>query len=273
VARAQPEQPSAVAEAKREFLAGERAFEQNDPSEALGHFRRAFELEPHDVVRFNIAVCLERMGRFVEAVREYDAAAASSMLDEAGRERARREAVRARKKLAVLVVDGSPRGAAVSVDGRRACVLPCRTEVDPGVHEVAVRHRGGEFSTRVELASGQTRTVRAEIAAPRPSRTAPPSREPDRAQPERRGPSFLTWLGGGIAVAGAGGATAFWIRANDLQEQYDADPSRDTRDEGLRMVTFTNVALGVAAAGAALVAFDLLVLAPREVEPANQRKP
>ena len=89
---------AAQAHAQTPDEVAERAFAEADDERALALFRRAFELAPHDAVRFNIAVCLERLGRPAEAISEYEAAARSAQLDEATRARARdqADAVRAR---------------------------------------------------------------------------------------------------------------------------------------------------------------------------------
>ncbi|UJR83373.1 hypothetical protein [Sandaracinus amylolyticus] len=80
------------AEAREAFRSGEAAFIEEDDARALTLFRRAFELAPHDAVRFNIAVCLERLGRPEEALQEYEAAAISTQLDDTARARARAQA-------------------------------------------------------------------------------------------------------------------------------------------------------------------------------------
>ena len=73
----------AAKEARDAFANGEQAFAADDYELALHHFRTAMELAPHDAVRFNLAVCFERLGRFREAVEEYAAAARSPQLDRA----------------------------------------------------------------------------------------------------------------------------------------------------------------------------------------------
>lgn len=76
------------ARAGEEFAAGEAAFEAGEVETALGHFQRAFELAPHDAVRFNLAICFEALGRDEEALREYEIVAASAEVDADTRERA-----------------------------------------------------------------------------------------------------------------------------------------------------------------------------------------
>ena len=73
----------AAKEARDAFANGEQAFAADDYELGLHHFRTAMELAPHDAVRFNLAVCFERLGRFREAVEEYAAAARSPQLDRA----------------------------------------------------------------------------------------------------------------------------------------------------------------------------------------------
>src|SRR5262245_28534220 len=108
VASSASAQPAGVRErAGAAFADAERAFNEADYPEALRLFRDAFTTLPDDRVRFNIAVCLERLGRFREAGIEYDAAATSSTLDPNVRERARVEAERVRGRLGKLVVEGA----------------------------------------------------------------------------------------------------------------------------------------------------------------------
>ena len=250
-ARAQDRDASATA-----FEAAEKAFADEDYVEALRLFRRAFELAPHAAVRFNIAVCLERLGRFREAAVEYDAVARGSELDASTRERAAVEAARVRARLGVLVVEGEPAGARVRVDGAELCALPCRVAVDPGKRVVVVERATGPVRTSVEVPRDGVATFRV------PAAIAPPAPEP-RARPERRGPGPLTWIGAGVAVAGAAGTIGFGLRARDLHDDYQAMPTPELRDDGLRMRLYTNVSLGVTVAGAILAGIDLFVLSRR----------
>src|SRR5215217_1764718 len=91
------------ADAKKEFAAGEKAFDQSDFVAALDHFKKAYELAPRDAVHFNIGVCLEKLGRFKEATAEYESAAKSTELDAQKRERAASEASRVRGRLGKLL--------------------------------------------------------------------------------------------------------------------------------------------------------------------------
>lgn len=243
----------AYADKKREagdtFARAERAFADEDYPEALRLFRTAFEMVPNEAVRFNIAVCFERLGRFREAGLEYEAAAKSASLAADVRARAKTEAERVRARLGTVSIGGEPAGASVRVDGVELCNLPCRIELDPGRREIVVAAGVATDRAVVEIARGATSevTLRATIAQPPPA----------------RGPGVLTWTGGGLGVVGTGVAIYFGLRTRSLHEEYLANPTVETRDEGLRARDIANVSIAVAAIGAALVAVDLFILARR----------
>jgi hypothetical protein len=247
------------AAARAAFAAGETAFAQHDYELALQRFRRAFTLAPHDAVRFNVAMCLERLARFREATLEYEAAASSTDLRPHVRRRARELADKARVRLGTLFVHGQPVGAAVVVDGAHLGTLPCRLLVDARVHDVVVRSGAIEERRRVEVTRGGAVTV--EITLP----TSLPVLVAQRAEIAQRpaGPGLLTWVGGGVALAGAGGAIAFGLRARSLHDDFVATPTSGTRDDGVLMRNLANVSLAVAVAGAATALVDLVWLRPR----------
>lgn len=233
------------------FRAAERAFADEDYPEALQLFRLALELAPDDAVRFNLAVCLERLGRFREAAAEYEAVAASARLAADVRARARTEAAHMRARLGRLVIAGRPTGASVRVDGAASCSLPCQLDVDPGRHDIVAETAGATDSRTIEIARGATVTVTLDASPP---------------PPLRRGPGALTWAGSGVAALGTGAAIYFGLRAQALHGDYLAMPTPATRDDGLRMKDLTNISIGVAATAALVVVIDLLVLARRPAD-------
>jgi hypothetical protein len=247
--------------ARAAFAEGEEAFAAHDYDAALQRFRHALELRPHDAVRFNIAVCLERLARFRAAIAEYELALASRDVDEHARTRAREQVVRLRGLLASLVVS-EPRGAVLLVDGETICpALPCRTEVDPRPLVITVRARDGREGTkRVEPVRG----AEIEVSVPLPSVpfTNAGAREPGpRARPTR----FPTW-GGWVGVVGVGVGAAstlgFGLRASALHDAYVRAPTEDSREDGIFARTLANVSVGVTALFAAVVLIDVLIHPP-----------
>jgi len=268
-AAAHPE-PTPTTAAKRAahkaFAAGERAFKNGDYTTALADFRQAFAHVSHDAVRFNIAVCLARLGRYSEAAEQYEAAATSSMLDDKERERARKAAAETRKKLGQLAVRGGVAGVGVRVNGAQRCTVPCQLDLDPGSYNVAVADK--RVTVQIESGAQQVVQVPAPAPAPAPRKTPPPPAKhrvkpvKPRASLHARGPGWLTWTGGAIAVVGGAGTTYFGLRTQKLHNDYTREPTQQRLDDGRTSRLLTNVSIGVIAAGAALVTVDLLFIAP-----------
>ncbi len=261
------EKPSAAVqrEASRAFDEGERAFAKKEYEDALQKFQRAFELVAHDAVRFNIAVCLERLGRYREAVQQYEEAAESQMLGEKDRQRASTAADVARTSLGRLKAKGKA-GVSVKVDDKDSCVVPCTLELDPGTHHVAI----GTKELDLDVRPGREHVLLAEDDPPRVPKEPPPTRAPRviSERPERdrvtRGPGWLTFTGGVLALVGTGGTVYFGLRTQKLHDDYTTGPTQDRLDDGRRSKLLTNVSIGVIAVGATLMAIDLLILAPQE---------
>jgi hypothetical protein len=275
-ARAEPSS-SDVELARGAFLQAERAFQEQRYEEALALFRLAFAKVPRDAVRFNLAVCLERLERYAEARSEYEAAAASSALSEAQRASAKQRAQDLVPRTAELLVTGVPDGVALTVDRRAACTAPCRVFVDPGARELVATLPQGPVSVRIEAVAGTAHAVVFEPQRPEPREPAPsrssaavpvalPRRE---SRPDRPGlsPGWLSVVGGVTAGVGAAGIVGFGLRTRALESDYHDAPRATTRDDGLRMQALTNVSIAVAGLGAALVALDLLETgAPRPLK-------
>ncbi|MFO0669883.1 MAG: tetratricopeptide repeat protein [Polyangiaceae bacterium] len=253
--------PSAAQVAARDaFADGERSFSRGAYEAALASFERAFRLVSHDAVRFNIAVCLERLQRYRDAREQYRAARESAMLGPEERARAAQAVERLGHELGVLVVDGSARAEPVGIDGEVRCTVPCRIELDPHTYRVAVGE-GAARLVRIERGA-ELRLSRAPVlepVMPAAAETAPSRGGVDSA---RHSPGWLTWSGAAVAAVGAGGVVGFGLRTQRLHDSYVDEPSASTRDQGLFARAMTNVSIGVAVVGVALVAVDLFVLAP-----------
>jgi hypothetical protein len=248
--------PTTEAQAKDAFHNGETAFRADDYELALQHFRRAIQLAPHDAVRFNIAVCLERLGRFREALLEYEAAAKSKVLDDAARARARDQAERVRERLGTLVIDTEPSGAEVKLDGVAVCSAPCELSVDPRRHELEATFEGRSAHDVVTAERGRKLSVH--LAVPEAA-AVPPSTEVAVVTASSRqwfGPP--AWVGVAVAVIGAAAFTGFGLRATSLHQQYVSAPTVPTRNEGILMRDTANASLAVACVGALVVLLDVL---------------
>jgi hypothetical protein len=150
-APAQPSDTASVRQARAMFLEGLDHFEAGDLDAALRSFRGSYELVRHPETLYNIAGVLSRLGRYREAIAEYD-----RYLAEGGDvPRDRRMAVaeelaRLRGLLGLLELVVEPAGAAVSVDGAAAGTAPldAPVAVDPDNDIVEPRLAGGRTPGR-----------------------------------------------------------------------------------------------------------------------------
>lgn len=264
--------------ARQVFDEGEKLFNQKDYDAALGEFRRAFQLVAHDAVRFNVAVCLEKLGRYREAVEEYEAASRSTTLSQKDLARARQGAEVARRSLGHLNVKGAA-AVSVKVDDESRCQTPCQLDLDPGNHRIQL---GSAAPIELAIESGREHVLLANPEAAPAERPAPPPRvtrplrrasKPEKDSGTSRGPGALTWTGGALALVGAGGTVFFGLRTKNLHDDYEKQPTQERLDDGNQSKLFTNVSIGVAAVGATLVVIDLLFLASKKEPSARAFSP
>ncbi|MEM9189565.1 MAG: CDC27 family protein [Myxococcota bacterium] len=253
---AQDRPPEEIDDPGRAFDQAVLAFDDGDFDRALGLFRRAYEILPHPDVAYNMARCLERLGRYREARDTFVSVAEVPELPAEVQATAGERARELNRRLARLSTGSWPDGTELRVDGELRCRAPCEPEVDPGPRVVTLRRGDEEQTFRLELERGAW--LELEAPADRPRERGDPIEDSG----ESDAPS--AWLAasialGGLAVASGGGALGFGLRARDLRDQYDAMPTAEAADEGETMVTLTNVAIGLAIGAAAIAAVLLFV--------------
>lgn len=245
-------------EAATEFAHGERAFALGQYELALRYFRNAERVAPRADTRFNIAVCLERLGRVKDASAIYRTLSGDQAFDEAGRENARHREQLARASLAKVRVSG--RQVEVVLDDGSRCRAPCVLEADPGDRTLRVAGESAPFL--LALGPGEIQDV--QLPARR-TRRAPPVPLPARERPVEPGwPGTLGFAGIGLTAAGAAGFTYFGLRTRSLHDDFTSRPTAELRDEGLRARTAANVSLGVVVVGVGLMVADWLVQPSRD---------
>ena len=255
-------QPS-VADAQNRVNAAAKLFGGGDYEGALRELRAAeaiaaqVDRDALPGIRFNIARCLEELGRYEEAIDAYKAY--NKLPDVSHRKQRAFEATqRLRKKVfGTLAVACDPAGSAVEIrgvtQGTPSC--PWRSEaVPPGSYALKVTHPGYLEEVRlVEVESGKAQSVQVALkrdpeAAPLAISGAAP-REPFRLQ---AGPTILTLVGVGAVAAGVGFNVSAannrdaaedplnFLERNELSDAFERD----------RALAITSYAVG----GAALVA-------------------
>lgn len=274
VARADP---SGAARSVEKADAALALYDKQDWSASLAAFREAETLYHSPVYVLYTAKCLEQLGQFTQAKREYERVA-GEVLPPSAPEPWQKAKDEGKTALAALderfpsvriEVPGSTTSTRVSVDGRD--VTPgAALNLDPGSHRIVAVDGARRVQRDVSLEAGQ-KDVRVVLSLP----VLPKSRSVrERPQPmPKRGPNvpglWLTIAGGAALVGGAVTGVIALQKAddarNDLPEscrgttcpesQRDAveDRTRDAR-------RFATVSDGLFIGGGVLVTAGVLLL-------------
>lgn len=259
-----------IAKARQLFAKGLEQEESGQWADALATFREVAAIRTNHIVRFHIALCLEKTGKLAQAVEQF--ALAKAQAEKEGGTDAELTVANAKKHLDVLrirvpavrVSKPSVAGARLSVDGEAAS-FDAAIPLDPGTHAIVVEAPEHErFERSVTLVDGTIVPVGVEPKlVPLPKGDKPkanPIATTDVPAPDRT----WTWVLGGVGVASLAGAGVFYgLRASalhDVESTCDVngancDPSKRSLDDRGRTYTIAgNVLLGVgiASVGAAI---------------------
>jgi hypothetical protein len=266
-------------EAKRHFEAGMTLLETDDFAGAAAAFESSVRDFPTKTSLFNLANCykaLQRYGESLEVLHRLDAEFGGAMGEELEAETAKLRRT-LENLVGHLVVESSPTGATIRVDGREAGKAPLGRPLvlGPGDHEVEASLEGyaaqkrivrvesrGDAAVSFELQKVEAATPEGDPDSAIPEPVAPPPPPPPPAERPAAGHGAL-WTGGwvvaglGAAIMVAGGVTGGMALAtgNELESDYPDGVPRDKKSEvdGMdRLAVATDVLLGVG--GAALVA-------------------
>ncbi len=230
---------------------------------ALALLKEVAAVKPTPQVRFNIALCEERLGLLVAALGDYELAGSDAQAQKADQVRqevdARLESLKARVPRVVVKRGEGADSATISLDGVALgdSVLNSPLPVDPGPHVVEGAGAGYlAFKQAFRVAEQQTATIEVKLEL------APVKPEPPLIPPPP--PSAQTMRTAGFVVGGAGIASLiasgamFYLRhttINDLDKQCGADrmgcpdSASSTIDRGKLYTTLGNVTLAVGAVG------------------------
>lgn len=273
------------------FDRGLKLEEQNQWAQALEKFRKVAAVKTTPAVRFHVALCLENLGKLVDALNEFERAQSEAASESSNN--ATTVANNSARHVALLheriprVTIQLPSGvsdATITIDGGTVSTGLAGTEIplDPGAHAITVTAPGKlPFEKKIELVERQPPIV-VEVTLHDEAVTSPvvPSTEDDPGKkdvvdpPEHpsHGPGALPWIVGSIGVAALGGAGVFYLmRASTISDLDSAcqGPNRtqcpqsksDVADKGKTYSTVSAVLLGVGAVGVA-TAVVLFLVAP-----------
>jgi outer membrane receptor protein involved in Fe transport len=151
-------------EAQFHFLRGNRAYQEKRFEDALASYYLSNRLVPNRNVQFNIARCLDRLGRYDESYRAWTTLLAQSL---PGKERqAVREAIdQLRPHLALLEIETTPPGAAIFAGRRDLGALgltPKSLALPAGLTKIILDHDGYR---PVELVAEPTKGKQIKLSA------------------------------------------------------------------------------------------------------------
>jgi len=224
---------------------------------ALALLKEVAAVKPTPQVRFNIALCEERLGLLVAALGDYELAGADAQAQKADQVRqevdARLESLKARVPRVVVKRGEGADSATISLDGVPLgdSVLNSPLPVDPGPHVVEGTATGFlPFKQAFRVAEQQTATIEVKLEL-QPAKAEPKVPPPPPPPSQTMRTAGFVVGGAGIASLLASGAM-FYLRhttINDLDEQCGADrmhcpdSARSTVDRGKLYTTLGNVTL------------------------------
>ncbi len=231
----------------------------------------AFESIPAEKRDFNarlhIAGCKKKLGRLLEAERDYDAIRTDAKADPATVETAASDLEDLRPRIPKLVVKLSPatKDVKVAIDGHEAKV-PTTVAVNPGTHSV-VATRGDAQVFKRDVTMSESMSIEVEIDAPSAAVTTTPTKSDPVTTPTTNDSSTGSaqrtwgWIGVGAGAAFAVGAIGAWVYSGKLA---DGCNSGDTCESSVRTwETLSAVSVGVAVLATG-VGVTLLLTAPKE---------
>jgi len=225
-----PADTSGRAAARKLVNEGIAAQEAKDYDRAIALYMKAFSLEPHPLLLFNVGQAHRLAGCPGRAVPFYER---YLKLDPDGKESAAARAALAEIKRAArpdgpdcakdpgadeltegapvetapapepgrLKLRSTPEGVGVMLDGVKIGVTPIEHELAAGAHTIVLVSRGMLVGERkIEVGAGEV----VELTMP----VEYPDRDARQPGPSRKAPVLL-WVGGGVALAGSG--VAFYL--------------------------------------------------------------
>ncbi len=258
-------------------------FKQALALQASGDFQAAllalqqvatFRLTPQ--VRYNIALCQEKLGKLADAFQNYRTCVAEAREIKAQDVATAASTAFARVEklvpyLQVLLPETVP-GATITLDGDelRPDALANPIPLNPGTHVIDAQAPGFEpFHSEVTLEPGASKGIEitwaretkpTETAATRPADEGPSPSSPSMSS-SKQALRTGAWISGGVAVVSFAAAAVMYARRSssidDLNQacgdNHSACPAsaRDAYDNGKQSTTLGNIAMGLGIAGLA----------------------
>lgn len=215
-----------LAEARALYMAGQAAVDSGRWADAVGSFRRSYELSHVAAALFNMAFSLRALGRHTDSRDAFDLLVREHPdLDRALMQDARRYRDEMASRVATLVVDGLDAASRYTLgfDGQRVVddgARPFEIDADGGSHSLTVRLEGFQpWLWEGMLDEGERLQIEASLRAIEVAPAFPPPG--GRTEPVDEGGGIATspvfWTILGLVVVGAGVAVG-WVLLRDRDE-------------------------------------------------------
>jgi hypothetical protein len=280
---ASAEDKEAVKRAREQFAQALSLQTAGDWAGALTLLKEVAAIKPTPQVRFNIALCEEKLGRLVAALGDYELAAAdareSNAQQVAEEVEARRDALQARIPKVVVERGPGAENATIMLDGVALgdSMVGSPMPTDPGPHQVDATAPGFKpFKQSLRLQETQTETVTVTLEA-EPAAAGPgpgPHGAPQSSSSTLRTVGFVTTGVGAASLIASG--IFFYLRGqtiDDLDAACGADGNscpeseRSTFDKGKTYNMAGNITLAVGAVAVA-AGIPMIVLGSQSSETA-----
>ncbi len=232
---------------------------------ALALLKEVAAVKSTPQVRFNMALCEEKLGRLVAALGDYELAAADARAENAEQVaeevEGRLEALRQRIPKITVRRGSGAEAAEVALDGVTLGdqVVGTPMPADPGPHTIEAKAPGFKpFRKALRLVEQQSETVEI-VLEPEPV-PAPEYGGPLQPQPTGKNLKTAGYVIGGLGVLTLGASGVFFgLRAGKISDLDKACPNRtcpstnqqDDIDAGKLYTTLANVTLAVGVAAVA----------------------
>ena len=267
-------------EARKAYAAGKAKMGKGDYAGALEDFRNADRLVPGAAPKYQVAVCLDRLGKAEEAVAAYRA-----FLDTPPGDKYATEAADATKRVAELEqqligkvkVNITPAGVAATITVDGAPAQGPELSLKPGRHTITVSAPGYQDATQeVEVKAGGTADVTITLAptvGPSPTPLPDPGDDDDDDEGSGQGLMIAGFVVLGVGVVAGVLTTIFGVQALNASSDFDATPTERLADDAEKNAVLADVFLGVACGTAAIGIVLIAVGATQDSDDEEEARP
>jgi len=233
---------------KQLFAAASRLYKQGKLAEAIEKFQQVYDRTKNPKVLANIAICHAESNDPVAAVTYWRRALRQAPPKLLERMRAAKPKVvaDAEQKVGDLTVVGPEPTAAIQIDGRQSGDGNVTVLLAAGPHEVLLSKEGRHPVRRtISVEGGHAQTWKVETWPKPPVQRRVTKTKHGHHRLFGRIPGYYFLAAAAVTVAAGATLVGLGVKTNQLEDDYHANPSASSRDQGLRYRMATNAMVGI----------------------------